>query len=104
MYIVWNEVKDMESLLVKSGIMNYAKFICGYHIGGQAATECDPGLCALDWYFQSSEQRECDSQVWEHHLILDQVCPTEYYKATVVVLKDAQYVGWEGHRVGMESD
>jgi len=93
----------MEALLVKAGITNYAKFICGYHIHGKAATEYDATLCALDWYFQSPQQREEDSRVWEHHLILDQVCPTEYYKASVMELQDSQYVGWEGHRVGMDS-
>ena len=104
MYIVWNEVTDMEALLIKAGITDYAKFICGYHIHGQAATSYDDTMCALDWYFQSAKQREDDSRVWEHHLILDQVCPTEYYKARVVVLKEAQYTGWEDHRVGMDSD
>ena len=104
MYIAWKEVKDMESMLVKAGIDQYAKYICGYHIHGRAAEHADASMCALDWYFQSAKQRAEDNQVWEHSLILDQVCPTQYYKAQVLVLQDAQYTGWEGHRVGMESD
>ena len=103
MYIVWNEVHDMEALLEKDGITQYAKFICGYHIHGAAATSVDPSMCALDWYFQSNAQRVEDSGVWEHHLILDQVCPTNWYKAMVLQLQDKEYVGWEGHKVGMES-
>ena len=103
MYIVWNEVYDLEALLEKNGIHEYAKFICGYHIHGASATNTDPSMCALDWYFQSAKQRGEDKQVWEHSLILDQVCPTKWYLAAVVLLQDENYVGWDGHKVGMES-
>ena len=61
------------------------------------------GMCALDWYFQSNAQRLMNPEVWERHLILDQVCPTRWYLAKVLKAYDMQYVGWEGHKVGMES-
>ena len=54
MYVVWKEVKDMEDLLAKAGIEVYAKYICGYHIHGEAASHIDSRIGALEYLYISS--------------------------------------------------
>ena len=96
----WLDFNDFESMLESAGITDYARFICGYHIHGAAATEVYDGkFCALDWYFQSPADRMADSNEWDHLLILDQVCPTMYHKARVVKTLD-RYNGWTDLRIG----
>ena len=51
MYVVWKEVKDMEEVLAKAGIVVYAKYICGYHIHGEAASHIDTGIDALEYSY-----------------------------------------------------
>ena len=92
-------IASMEDLAVSMGIVDYVRFICGYHIQGQAATMYDPQYCALDWYCQSAAQRPSNPDVWEHYLILDQVCPTECIKSEAFK-RMPMYPGWYGHKVG----
>ena len=51
MYVVWKEVANVEELLAHAGIEVYAKYICGYHIHGQAATHIDEGIGALEYSY-----------------------------------------------------
>ena len=99
--VPWQEVFDFESMLEAAGITEYARFICEYHIHGRAATVYDSKYCALDWYFQSAPDRMDQSNIWEHHLILDQVCPTMYHEAHVVEFNPfGRYEGWTDFRIG----
>ena len=98
--IPWQDVSDFESILDAAGITEYARFICGYHIHGEAATQAYDGqYCALDWYFQSPADRMADPNEWQHFLILDQVCPINYHEARVVKTLD-RYNGWTDLRIG----
>ena len=75
-----NDIRSMEALAKHMGINDYVRLICGYHIHGARAALYEPDrnmYCALDWYAQGPAQRTSDPSVWEHFLILDQVCPTE---------------------------
>ena len=96
----YQDINDLESMLELAGITDYAKFISAYHIHGQAATGYDEKLCALDWYFQDAHQRKTDAQYWDHYLLLDQVCPTQYHKASMVRKMPNMYQGWEDHKLG----
>ena len=95
----FQRINSLEHLLEEAGIHDYTRFICGYHIHGQAATEYDPKLCALDWYAQCTTDRLQDPNVWDHYLIKYQVCPTQciYAKA---YKRMPQYEGWYGHKIG----
>ena len=95
----WQSIADFEELLEAAGITEYCRFICGYHIHDQATSMLDKDCCVLDWYFQSAQQRKADPLVWEHRLLLDQVCPTEWYKSRVFQIMPV-YHGWDGYRVG----
>ena len=67
------EIVSLEDLLGALNIVDYVRFICGYHIHGQRATEYGGDFCALDWYAQDQSMRAVSPNVWEHYLILDQV-------------------------------
>ena len=92
---VWN----LEELFVQAGITNKVFFICGFHIHGTCATVHEGKFCGLDWYAQTGANRAVNTDVWDHHIILDQVCPTECYKAEVSK-RMGLYTGWHGHSVG----
>ena len=98
--VPWQDVSDIETILESAGITDYARFICGYHIHGEAATQAYDGqFCALDWYFQTSTDRMADPNWWDHFVILDQVCPTMYYEARA--LKSlGRYNGLTDLRIG----
>ena len=51
MYVVCKEVENVEQLLEHAGIEVYAKYICGYHIHGQAATHIDDGIGLLEYSY-----------------------------------------------------
>ena len=92
---VWN----LEELFVQAGITNKVFFICGFHIHGTCATVHEGKFCGLDWYAQTGTNRAVNPDVWDHHIILDQVSPTECYKAQVSK-RQSLYTGWHGHAVG----
>ena len=93
----WEEAASMEALLDILGI-EYSCAICGFCLQQQASIYGDQ-YCALNWYYQSAEQRCTSRTSWEHWYILDQVCPSDWYLAKVI--QDAgEYEGWEGHAVG----
>ena len=46
-YVVRKEVTDVEKILEIIGIEVYAKYICGYHIHGRAATSVDASIHLL---------------------------------------------------------
>ena len=100
----FQDIPDMEHLLAEAGITDYAKFLCGYHIHGEAAITHEGRYCALDWYFQDAAQRQKDYSMWDHFLILDQVSPTNFWKAKVVKIQEKQYKGWEEQRAGSSSE
>ena len=56
--------------------------------------------CALDWYCQTTAQRLNDAEVWDHYLILDQVCPTQFFKAECFKSMPV-YRGWRNHEIGL---
>ena len=93
-------IKSMEGFLEVAGVTEYTRFICGYHIHGAVATAYDKRLCALDWYAQTTEDRETEPNVWDHFLILDQVCPTQCWYAKVYERK-GRYEGWYDHAIGL---
>ena len=98
--IDFTDVWNLDDLFVKAGVTNKVFFICGYHIHGTVATVYDGKFCALDWYSQSGTGRAKNPDVYEHFLILDQVCPTECYKAVRFERAPGPYVGWHKHCVG----
>ena len=51
MYVVRKEVTNVEQLLENAGIEVYAKYICGFHIHGRAATSIDDGICLLEYSY-----------------------------------------------------
>ena len=51
MYVVRKEVTDVEKLLEVAGIEVYAKYICGFHIHGRAATSIDDSICLLEYAY-----------------------------------------------------
>ena len=98
--IDFTDVWNLDELFVKASVTNKVFFICGYHIHGTVATVYDGKFCGLDWYAQSGTARARARDVWEHFIILDQVCPTECYKAEVSKLQTNPYTRWHGHSVG----
>ena len=54
MYVVCKEVENVEQLLEHAGIEVYAKYICGYHIHGEAASHIDTRIGALEYSYISS--------------------------------------------------
>ena len=90
-------INSLEDLLAAAGIEKYVRFICGYHIHGRAAERGE--FCALDWYAQDNDMVKRKPNEWVHYLILDQVCPVLWYKATTYQKRDA-YDGWYEHKVG----
>ena len=97
--VPWQNVSDFEDILESEGITEYARFICGYHIHGERATLHEGDFCALDWYFQSSADRKTEPNLWDHYVILDQVCPTQYYEARTLKFL-GRYEGWTDLRIG----
>ena len=93
------DIKGVEDILLASGITEYTRFICGYHIGGIAADQYDSRLCGLDWYAQTTTMRQQNPDVWERYVITDQVCPTQgiYAKAYTKLDRAAR---WHGHQIG----
>ena len=93
----YQDFEGIEDILAASGIKEYSRFICGYHIGGIAATDFDGRLCGLDWYGQTRSMINTDT--WERWVITDQVCPT-----MGVYAKSFKRLGmvemWEGHKTG----
>ena len=73
--------------------------ICGYHIHGTSANVHDGRFCALDWYAQTGADHSRNPEEWDHYLILDEVCPTECYKALEIWRMDVFY-GWSDHAIG----
>ena len=92
---IWN----LEQLFDAAGITVRTYFICGYHIHGTSANVHDGRFCALDWYAQTGADHSRNPEEWDHYLILDEVCPTECYKARVFRRMDAFY-GWTDHAIG----
>ena len=91
------EASSMEVLLDLLGI-EYSHAIYGYCLKQQASLYHEE-FCALDWYYQSAEQRRISRNKWEHRFILDQVCPSSWYLAKII--EDAgEYEGWEERAKG----
>ena len=80
-HIDFTNVWNLDDLFAQAGVTQKVFFICGYHIHGTVAMVYDEKFCGLDWYAQSGTTRARDPDVWEHFIILDQVGPTECYKA-----------------------
>ena len=99
-HIDFTKVCNLEDLFAQAGVTQKVFFICGYHIHGTVATVYDGKFCALDWYSQSGTSRAKNPDVYEHFLILDEVCPTECYKAVRFERVPGRYVGWHKHCVG----
>ena len=92
---------SMEEALEADDILDYARYICGFHIKGMGKSTVDVNLCPLEWYYQSSQQHYRDPNVWEHYLILDAVSPVDFWKATEV-----KYLGkfhWADHSIGCDA-
>ena len=68
-------------------------------MGGKSLKD-EGRFCALDWYAQNTADRRRDPEVWEHWLILDEVCPTEVFKAATYEHMKKPFRGWYGHRIG----
>ena len=68
---------SMEEVLEADDILDYERYICGFHIHEQGKSIVDKNLCPLDWYYQTFEQRMKDPNVWEHYPILDVVSPVD---------------------------
>ena len=88
----------MEDVLEAVGIVDYERFICGYHLRREAVSQVDKNLCPLDWYYQTCAQRCRNPDVWDHFILLDQVSPVNFWKSTTFK-KIGQYE-WPGHRIG----
>ena len=106
----WQHFQSIEDLLEAAGVEEYAKMICGYHIQGAIAGEypSTEGIgyeyCPLDWYVRVVKKSAGyeQSDTWQHYLLLDVVCPTQFYESRVF-RKVGEYTGWEGHRIGAAS-
>ena len=98
---VAHKCRSMEEVWEAAGILDYHRFICGYHIHGVEKSLVDEKLCPLDWYYQSAELRMSNPDLWEHDLILDQVSPVDFWKG-----RQCQYIGmyeWPNHRIGCDA-
>ena len=93
-------MSSLEDLMSAAGIDSYVRFIAGYDIHGGKSLKYGGRYCALDWYAQNTADRRRDPEVWEHWLILDEVCPTEVFKAEEYQRMKKPFRGWGGHRIG----
>ena len=93
-----HKCRSMEEVWEASGISDYHRFICGYHIHGVEKSLVDEKLCPLDWYYQTCAQRFRNPDVWDHFILLDQVSPVNFWKSTTFK-KIGQYE-WPGHCIG----
>ena len=91
----------MEDVLEAAGIEDYHRFICGYHIKGMGKSHVDEKFCPLDWYYQSASLRLKYPDQWDHYLILDQVCPADFWKGTI--LQQLGRYEWPNHRIGCDA-
>ena len=89
----------LEDVFKRAGIDTYTFFVCGYHIHGARALPYERKFCALDWYSQSASDRMATKNTYEHWLILDQVCPTEFWKAKVFQAMPP-FDGWKEYDIG----
>ena len=96
-----HQCKCMEDVLEAAGVYDYHRFICGYHIHRMAKSQVRDDFCVLDWYYQPSALRLKYPDVWDHYLLLDQVSPINFYKATTVQWQGS-YV-WPNHKIGCDS-
>ena len=92
---------SMEEALEADDILDYARYICGFHIQGMGQSIVDENLCPLDWYYQSCQQRMKDPNVWDHYLILDAVSPVDFWKASTIKYLGAYY--WPDHSIGCDA-
>jgi hypothetical protein len=96
------EVYDcMEDVFVAAGINDFHRFICGYHIHEKGVSTVDPRFCPLDWYYQTHTQYQMDPDVFDHYLILDEVCPTNFWQGDHIT-RLGKHV-WSGHRIGVDA-
>ena len=95
----FERMTSLEDLLQAAGITSYVRFIGGYHIHGTVSAKYGGRHCALDWYAQDTADRLRAPEVWEHWVILDEVCPTEVFKAEVFQRR-TPFTGWYGHSIG----
>ena len=93
--------RSIEDVMETAGIIDYHRFICGFHLRGMGKSMLNPQLCPLDWYYQSASQRLRDPDVWEHYLLLDQASPGDFWKS-VTVSHIGQY-HWPNHRIGADA-
>ena len=96
-----NRCRSMEDVLEAAGIVDYHRFICGYHIKGMGKSLIDEKFCPLDWYYQSASLRLKYPDQWDHYLILDQVSPADFWKGTF--LQELGRYEWPNHRVGCDA-
>ena len=88
-------------VLEADDILDYARYICGFHIQGMGQSIKDENLCPLDWYYQSCQQRMKDPNVWDHYLLHDQVSPVDFWKAKTVMSLGTFW--WPDHRIGCDA-
>ena len=96
--VPWDGFRSMEDVFSYLGI-SYSRFICGYslYVRGTANRR----YCALDWYYQDHALRSASGRdVWYHAWILDQVCPSLWYKGSIIQIDPNEYRGWAGHALG----
>ena len=89
----------LEDVFKKAGIGEYTFYICGYHIHGARALPYERQFCALDWYSQTASDRMAAKNRYDHWIILDQVCPTEFWKGEVFQPL-SPFEGWDAYDIG----
>ena len=93
----WEQAASMEAVLDLLQV-EYARMICGYSLH-RRAVHYDDKLCGLDWYYQDAALRRVGRNKWQHGVILDQVCPTQWCRARI--LEDcSECAAWGDHAVG----
>ena len=95
----FDSMTRLEDVFIHAGIDMYTFFVCGYHIHGTCALPYQGKFCALDWYSQSASNRRINKGTYEHWLILDQVCPTNFWKSQVFQSMPP-FDGWEEYDIG----
>ena len=78
------QCRSMEEVLEADDNLEYARYICGFHIMGMGTSVVDENLCPLEWYYPSCQQRVKDSNIWDHYLILDAASPMDFWRASTI--------------------
>ena len=92
-------MRSLADLFHVAGIDHYTVFVCGYHIHGTRALPYDGQFCALDYYSRYVSPATVDGTDYDHTLILDQVCPTQCWRAKNFKTMPT-YTGWQQYNIG----